>query len=267
MSLAPERLERLGRSLELALNQEWPQLGKAQRTLARVRPNPVQPLPVRKASVPVVATVAADGGENRLNLEPIRMQVIRVADSDGRVYFEDFIPQSLHPEEVFRFFFQSEPRLHRFLDFLKVSWEDLLPNSDFQRSHLLEMLRELMEWAALLKLASQPPPKLLLRDGLLRSVLLPDKVFQRLHEEFARLTEKNGHVFVGVAKRSRVISYLSVALGLAEAFADETPSYLAVPSDLEQEAAPSQYRLIGSRSMGQLHGTTQPQVSTINIWA
>jgi hypothetical protein len=46
-----------------------------------------------------------------------------------------------------------------------------MPNSDFQRSQLLSMLRELMEWAALMKLASQPSVKLLIRDGLLRSVL------------------------------------------------------------------------------------------------
>ena len=38
-----------------------------------------------------------------------------------------------------------------------------MPGSDFQRSQLLSMLRELMEWAALLKLASQPPVKLLNR--------------------------------------------------------------------------------------------------------
>ena len=59
------------------------------------------------------------------------------------------------------------------------------------------MLRELMEWAALLKLASQPPVKLLIRDGLLRSVLLTDAVFQRLREKFEKLTTKHGHLLAG----------------------------------------------------------------------
>lgn len=103
--------------------------------------------------------------------------------------------------------------------FVQLDWNQLLPQSDFQRSHLLSMLRELMEWAALLKLASRPPAKLLIRDGLLRSVVLTDLVFQRIGEKFEALTAKHGHLLVGVAKRSRVLNYLSVALGLNENFA------------------------------------------------
>jgi hypothetical protein len=115
------------------------------------------------------------------------------------------------------------------------------------------MLRELMEWAALLKLASQPPAKLLIRDGLLRSVLLTQAVFQRLRARFETMTAKHGHLLVGVAKRSRVINYLSVALNLNESFADRQPSYVLVPAELEIEAAPEQYRWIGDRAMGQLY--------------
>jgi hypothetical protein len=129
----------------------------------------------------------------------------------------------------------------------------LLPQSDFQRSHLLSMLRELMEWAALLKLASQPPAKLLIRDGLLRSVMLTDRVFQRIGDKFEALTAKHGHLLVGVAKRSRVINYLSVSLGLNDSFADGLPAYLQIPPELEREAAPAQYRWVGSRAMGWLH--------------
>src|SRR2546429_123554 len=126
-------------------------------------------------------------------------------------------------------------QLQLFLAYLQVDWSQLMPRSDFQRSQLLSMLRELMEWAALLKLASQPPVKLLIRDGLLRSVLLTDVVFRRLREKFEALTAKHGHLLVGVAKRSRVISYLSVALGLNESFGDGVPAYLSVPAELERE--------------------------------
>ena len=253
VSLTPERLEKLQRSLELALNQEWPQLDKTQRRLARLTATQIGALPATQPAPLIVATVATDGGECRLSLEPIRVQVVRVADSQGAMYFEDFIPLSLEPAEIFRFFFKAEPRLQKFLGYLDVDWDTLLPASDFQRSHLLEMMRELMEWAALLKLASQPPAKLLVRDGLLRSVLLPDSVFQRLRDRFAAFSEKHGHLLVGVAKRSRVINYLSVALGLGESFAGGKPAYLSVPAELEQEAAPTQYRWIGSRAMGQLY--------------
>jgi hypothetical protein len=252
MHFTKDRLARLRRSLELALNQEWPQLSLTQKKLTAHHPKPIG-TSVGLRSLPVIATVATDGGENRLSLEPIRLQVVRVADSLGEIYFEEFIAQSLKPEEIVRFFFQSNERLQRFVSYLQLDWQQLLPQSDFQRSHLLSMLRELMEWAALLKLASQPPAKLLIRDGLLRSVMLTDLVFQRIGEKFESLTFMHGHLLVGVAKRSRVINYLSVALGLNESFADGEPAYIFVPAELEREAAPAQYRWIGSRAMGWLH--------------
>ena len=253
MRFTTDRLKRLERSLELALNQEWPQLSATQKRLAKLRPKPISLHLADPGPMSVVATVATDGGENRLSLAPIQLQVVRVADSLGEIYFEDFIAQSLTPEEILRFFFQSNERLQRFLSYLKLDWSQLLPRSDFQRSQLLAMLRELMEWAALLKLASQPPMKLLIRDGLLRSVLLTDGVFQRLQEKFEKLTAKHGHLLVGVAKRSRVLGYLSVALGLNESFSNGDPAYLPIPAELEREAAPAQYRWIGSRAMGLLH--------------
>jgi hypothetical protein len=95
--------------------------------------------------------------------------------------------------------------------------------------------------------------KLLVRDGLLRSVLLTEVVFQRLREKFEALTTRHGHLLVGVAKRSRVLSYLSMALGLNESFCDADPAYLPIPAELERQAAPAQYRWIGSRAMGLLH--------------
>ncbi len=252
MHFTADRLACLQRSLELALNQEWPQLSAAQKKLAAHRPQPIHTAGGLRPR-PAIATVASDGGENRLSLEPIQLQVVRVADSLGEIYFEEFIAQSLKPEEILRFFFQSNQRLQRFIAYLQLDWDQLLPQSDFQRSHLLSMLRELMEWAALLKLASQPPPKLLIRDGLLRSVMLTDLVFQRIGEKFAALTAKHGHLLVGVAKRSRVLNYLSLALGLAESFAGGEPAYLFIPAELEREAAPAQYRWVGGRAMGRLH--------------
>ena len=171
----------------------------------------------------------------------------------GKSISRTFIAQSLTPEEILRFFFQSNERLQRFLSYLQLDWEQLVPQTDFQRSQLLAMLRELMEWAALMKLASQSPAKLLIRDGLLRSILLTDVVFQRLRDKFEKLTTKHGHLLVGVAKRSRLLSYLSVALELTKSFGSGDPAYLPVPPDLEREAAPAQYRWIGSRAMGLLH--------------
>lgn len=246
------RLERIRRSLNLALNQEWPQF---ERTKKRVADLPAVQISAAEAptDMPIIATVATDGGEGRLSLAPISIQIVRVADSRGIVHFEEFVPQSLRPEEVMRFFFASEERFQRFLRYLDVDWRDLLPKSDFQRSYLLAMLRELLEWAALLKLATERQPMLLLRDGLLRSVMLRDSVFQSLRSRFEELTNKHGHLLVGAAKRSSVVNYLSVAFGVNETFESISPAYIQIPTELEREAAPSQYRWIGDRAMGALY--------------
>ncbi len=102
MHFTTERRERLQRSLELALNQEWPQLSATQKRLAELRPVPIPLRPGNAKPLTVVAAVATDGGENELSLEPIRLQVIRVADSLSDVYFEDSVAQSLEPEEILR---------------------------------------------------------------------------------------------------------------------------------------------------------------------
>ncbi|MBX3748441.1 MAG: DNA double-strand break repair nuclease NurA [Verrucomicrobiae bacterium] len=253
MRTSCERLEKLERSLRLALDHEWPRLATTQGRLKSLAPRPIPPLPPAASRMPSVATVATDGGENRLNLDPIELHVLRVADSFGQVYFEDFIAQSLTPEEILRFFFQSHPRLQRFIAYLRIDWNDLFPQSDFQRGHMLSMLRELMEWAALLKLATSSPPKLLIRDGLLRSVLLPERVFDALRDRFEMLTVQHGHLLVGVAKRSRVINYLSAALALSETFGSDRPAFVEIPAALEREAAPAQYRWVNGRAIGRLH--------------
>src|SRR5262245_46973256 len=127
MHFTTERFERLQRSLELALNQEWPQLSSTQARLAKLRPTRISARRDEGKRICVVATVATDGGENKLSLEPIQLQVIRVADSLGEVYFEDFVAQSLKPDEILRFFFQSNHRLQRFLAYLQLDWSQLLP--------------------------------------------------------------------------------------------------------------------------------------------
>lgn len=246
------RHERIRRSLALALNHEWPQLERTRKYVAKLPLVDILDGPTVQ-HMPIVATVATDGGEGRLNLAPISIQIVRVADNRGVVHFEEFVPQSLRPDEVMKFFFASDERFQRILRYLGITWQDLLPDSDFQRSHLLGMLRELLEWAALLKLAGAGMPTLLLHDGLLRSVMLRDSAFQALRHRFEELTTKHNHLLVGVAKRSSVVNYLSVAFGVNETFESAAPAYIRIPADLERETAPAQYRWIGERAMGQLH--------------
>jgi hypothetical protein len=250
MPLTNQKIEQFRRSVQLALNQEWPELAKISQRLASVEPKPIN----RDAppNLPVIATVATDGGENRVVLDPIRLHVIRVACSTGEIFCEDFVPLSLTPEEILRFFIQSNVRLQRFLHFLEVEWEVLTPRDSSRATNLLQTIRELMEWAALMRLAFDAKPKLLLRDGLLRSITLPDLIFQAIKKRFQDLTARHGHILVGVSKRSQIVNYLSTGLSLERWHEQESLFYLAIPRELEQAAAPPAYRWSQGRTMGSL---------------
>jgi hypothetical protein len=250
MPLTNQKIEQFKRSVQLALNQEWPELAKIRRRLASIAPRPIDR--DTRTDLPVVATVATDGGENRIVLDPIRLHVIRVASSAGEIFCEDFVPLSLKPEEILRFFIQSNVRLQRFLNFLQLDWRELAPSDSFRVTNLLQILRELMEWAALMRLAFDPKPKLLLRDGLLRSVILPDSIFQAVKARFQELTARHGHILAGVSQRSQIVNYLSTSLSLEYLPEKETLFYLPIPHDLEQAAAPPAYRWAQERAMGSL---------------
>lgn len=180
------------------------------------------------------------------------MHIVRIADSSGNIFCEDFVPLSLNPEEILRFFFRSNETLQRFLNFLNLSWEDLLPSDAAGSPNLLQMLRELMEWAALMRLAFGSKPKLLVRDGLLRSVLLPDAVFGGIQVRFEELTNQRGHLLAGVSKRSQIVNYLSTGLALDERFQRKQPFYVQIPLELERATAPPRYTWGKGRAMGHL---------------
>ena len=243
--------EKLAESLRVALNQELPQVGMVR---GKIKGLPKYPIDTDISNSLVVATVATDGGENRLVLEPIQVQIFRVMDSEGKKYFEDFIPLSLGIEKIYQFFFKSNDLIQSLVQELGIEWDDLLPKTSYQKSNLMGMMRELMEWTAILKLAIDPSgPILIVRDGLLRSVAIPSKAFVALENALQRAIDKNNHFLVGVAKRSRILNYLSFAISIDSILPKGQTGYIEISKDIEREAAPAQYRWhLADRSMGDL---------------
>ncbi|MBU1022860.1 hypothetical protein KKB99_01125, partial [bacterium] len=243
-------ISKLEKSLKIALNQEFVRVDEVKRTLQRLEKLPIV---TENSGQPVIATVATDGGENKLFLDPIRMQIIRVVDSNGTKYFEDFIPLSLDADLIFKNFVKSNELLQWFKQTLCLEWEDILPNTPYQKASWLGMLRELLEWCVILKLMhSDLKPQLVVRDGLLRSVAIPMKVFDTLQKAFEKTSREKGHMLVGVAKRSNVLSYLSLAISLNDSLPSNEKCYVRISKEFENEASPPNYRWASSRSMGDL---------------
>ena len=200
-----------------------------------------------------VAPVATDGGENNLSLEPINVEIVRVADSDGHVHFQGFLPLTGNAIEIAERLYQGVPILSRLIKELGLpNWQELSyldfkveektdPDAILAISDtrcFIKTLRDILEWAALVELAFQSgrPVFLLLRDGLLRTKFIKKQIFPKLINIFRQAYDTRGAMIVGVAKRSKALNYLSLALTLEGIFDHRAPCFTEVPADLEREA-------------------------------
>jgi hypothetical protein len=222
-----------------------------------------------------VAPVATDGGQNRLSLEPMNVEIVRVVDSDGRVHFQGFLPLTSDPEKLGEWLFQNVPILRRLCQVLgspgsPMDWRELsylyfpaadrlkpdettLAISDTRR--FIKVLRDLLEWAALVELAysSGRPIFLLIRDGLLRTKFIKKQIFPKLARVYEKAYETRGALIVGVAKRSKALNYLSLALALEGVFDRQKPCFAEVPRDLEAEAYTWAHTWMEGQCFGRLH--------------
>jgi len=217
-----------------------------------------------------VAPVATDGGENNLSLEPMNVEIVRVVDSEGQVHFQGFLPLSADPKELGERLFQSVPILERLSQELGLSdWRELsylyfstqeqpdpeatLAISDTRR--FIKVLRDVLEWATLVELAFQSgrPVFLLIRDGLLRTKFIKKQIFPKLAEVFRRAYDTRKAMIVGVAKRSKALNYLSLALFLEGIFDRRTPCFAEVPRELEEEAYTWAHTWMEGQCFGRLH--------------
>lgn len=198
-----------------------------------------------------VAPVATDGGENNLSLEPINVEIVRAVDSNGKVHFQRFLPLTEDPEKLANDLFNEVPILKKFCEVLKSDWRELSylhvktrdqPDPDVAEAiadtrRFIKTLRDILEWAVLVELSQQQVGAkfLLIRDGLLRTKFLKRSIIPRLAKVFEEAYDKRGSMIVGVAKRSKTLNYLSLALILEGIFDRESPCFVEVPEDIERE--------------------------------
>lgn len=260
MSLANFDIEKASGELKEAARIELPKIEKLRSLLRGLK---VTELGYRQCLA--VAPVATDGGENRITFDPLNVEILRVADSEGREHIQKFVPLGGSPlqfEEAFR----SIPVLVEFLERLSIPYEKLsyfLPKSikgdakdiettDEDIRKYLRSFRDIIEWAVVLDLAysGERVKMLVIRDGLLRSKSMSTPAMLALAKAFENAYIETGSMVVGVAKRSKVLSYLSLALTLEGTLRKPYPCFLEVPRELEEEC----YNFAGTWMQGQAFG-------------
>jgi hypothetical protein len=167
MSFANFDYENAGRELLQAALPELPKVDALRRQLRELA---VQELGYRQCLA--VAPVATDGGENRLYFDPMNVEIVRVADSEGREHFQKFIPLSAEPALLERMF-RDVPLLKTFLERIGMSYRNLsyflpgnkrtvdpderqLGSADEDLRRFVRSFRDIAEWAVLLDLAAPP---------------------------------------------------------------------------------------------------------------
>lgn len=264
-----DELKQVDNGLRLALDVEKENLTRLREKVRKLK---VNELGFRQCYA--IAPVATDGGENNLSLDPINVEIVRVVDSEGEVHFQGFLPLTEGPEALGDKLFNDIPVLHNlcktlgsegqpldwkelsYLHYSEKDWADPevgLALADSRR--FIKTLRDLLEWAVLVELANRSvqPPFLLIRDGLLRTKFIKKSIFPKLVEVFQQAYKTRKAMIVGVAKRSKALNYLSLALKLEGVFDRERPCFVEVPKKLEQEAYTWARTWMEGQCFGRLH--------------
>jgi hypothetical protein len=231
MALANFNLDELREKVVAAYRADDPLLQKF-RGFARELRADIRPL--RAYSVNAISFVSADGGDNRLVLNPVAVELIRIVDSRGNQCALDAIASTASLEEL---------ELRATSGNLSYLIKGL--GQPGKATGALRCYRDIVEWCVLYDLITNPSLQwggdtIFIRDGLLRTKSFKREVFpqidQRLRAGIAAHARRNVRIsLVGVAKQSAVLGRLAVALELEGTFHKPFPCYVRVPSKIEAE--------------------------------
>ena len=251
MALANLDLEQLRKKVLAAYRLDDPTLKRFREYARRLRAD-VRPL--RTYAVNAVSFVSADGGDNRLRLDPAAVELVRVVDSRGNQCALDAVPGTVTLQELEQRAVSGNPNVVAPLERLCSDLGKGLGDLSFiirglgqsgKTTGALRCYRDIVEWAVLCDLVANPGLQwggdtILIRDGLLRTKSFKREVFplidKRLRDAIATHAKRNVTLsLVGVAKQSAVLGRLAVALELEATFHKPFPCYVRVPEDIEKE--------------------------------
>jgi hypothetical protein len=251
MALANFDLAALREKILAAYRADDPILAKFREYARRLR-NEIKPL--RTYAVNAVSFVSADGGDNRLVFNPALVELVRVVDSRGNQCVLDAVPGTASLDQLKDRVTAGSPNVVTPLQRLCADLGKDLAGLSYLLNGLgqsgkstgaMRCYRDIIEWAVLYDLATNPTIQwggdtILVRDGLLRTKSFKREVFplidQKLRDGVAAHAKRNVTLsIVGVAKQSAVLGRLAVALELEATFHKAFPCYVKVPDDIEQD--------------------------------
>ena len=251
MGIARVNIEQIERSARTAASSQVRNLSSLRMDVSRLE---VVALRAPRQPVETCGVAAADAGQISVMLAPFHLELLHVADHSGRVHLTEFFPLTTLAQDL-RAIFQGNAVLSRFAERLGCKWDDL---SDLWETSgraqppmprdvrlVADTLREIAEWAVAMELACEGPPadpgpgepvtRLVLHDGMLRSITLRNEVINaRLPAWWRDTAWKERRVAIaGVGKSSMVWQRLALSLSLDSRVRGAERCYVVIPPDFE----------------------------------
>ena len=202
-----------------------------------------------------ISLVGTDGGNNQLQFDPFLIQLVRVVDSSNNEYCLEAVSPTtpVNKLDTRQFSADGSPvtALGEMMDFLDVKTLPELSHMIRPADHgkpvspsWVQVYRELVEWAILFSILKKDfgTDTLIVCDGLLRSKVFAEDLFQRLLQGMrARIEEQQQKsrrqiYLAGIAKHSKVLSRYRLAMALEDVLQTDYPAYVEVPREIEERA-------------------------------
>ena len=217
-----------------------------------------------------ISLVGADGGNNQLRFDPFLVQLVRVVDSSNNEYCLEAVSPTTPIQEINARHLNADGTPRTALGEMMVALGvDSLPKlsrmirpTDTGKPvspSWVQAYRELVEWGILFSLLKKDfgTDTLIVCDGLLRSLVFAENLFNRLRQKMTERIEMQWRTnrrriyLAGVAKHSKVISRYRLAMALEGILQTDYPAFVEVPRDVEERAYVWERYARGDESIGE----------------
>lgn len=291
--LDSEQIEALGsriRRLAAADN------ARLQRICEQARALRHQVRPIRPRNTTAVSLMATDAGENFIQFDPYLIVPVRVVDSYGKPHFLDALSPYMSLAELNAAQFEHETPLGVLMRDLGVPslWDlsRLIPSPTTPLEAVpprwVQVYRDLAEWAVLYKYLVYnqfATDTLLVRDGLLRSLIFNGDLFAQMWERIRQAVEQHyqrerRRIFVvGIAKRSKVLDRYLLALHMEGVLVQQGACYAPIPRAMEEqvyrwtyygraepEAGEASYKVVGALHFAKFGPKRYDPIYPVDVW-
>jgi len=173
---------------------------------------------------------AIDGGKMNIQFNPFEMDLINIADSNGRELFKFVTPKGTMDDidtNVFAFL-DNISFIKRFLSLLGKS--TVIEISSVLKNSQIAM--DIAEYSCIFDRITNNnnEPILVMKDGLLRTKSIKQELLPKMLE----ILRNNKHAkLVGISKTSKLLNLISSALYIEKIFPGDKVGYVEIPINLE----------------------------------